>query len=34
MRYQEFKTAVEYLQAKKGVYPSFDDLLDFIARMS
>jgi hypothetical protein len=34
MRYREFKTAIEYLQAKKGEYPTMTDLLDFISRMS
>jgi len=34
MHYKEFKAAVEYLQAKKGEYPSILDLIDFIQRMS
>jgi len=34
MKYREFKIAVEYLQVKKGEYPTMADLLDFISRMS
>jgi hypothetical protein len=34
MKYKEFKAAVNYLQAKKGQYPSLNDLLEFIQRMS
>ena len=34
MNYREFKAAVQYLQAKKGEYPSMSDLLEFIQRMS
>jgi predicted metal-dependent hydrolase len=34
MRYKEFKKAVEYLEAKKGEYPTIKDLQEFIARMN
>lgn len=34
MRYSEFKAAVEYLMAKHGKYPTFNDLFDFVQRMN
>jgi hypothetical protein len=33
MKYREFIAAVEYLEVKNGVYPSFGMLLDFLSRM-
>lgn len=34
MKYAEFKKAVEYLTVKKGEYPTINDFVSFIKKMS